>query len=273
MGIGFIVFQDGQCVIDVKKYEEKVSEFSRQICEDPEYVSYLTSQRRASPDKIKQNILDSKLPECAVNEYLISRGFPDVPTNPDFNVYKRGEKSWAPDLVYELDKPWAEVSESKSLNVAVKSCTLSTSLKYGCSFVFNIGVESKPNTIKDAVAGKKNAGLDELFISGSYKDVVAFVIFDKEQMQCEIRAFVNWSYLKSDYENAFSHMRLPKYKNIKTAIYDKYLRELGDEGSKEIVQTTIRLTEDLHTNARVYCLRNKITLNDLMVGLLKRELS
>jgi hypothetical protein len=242
----------------------------------------MCSQRRADPGKVKQNILDSKLPECAVNEYLINLGFPNIPGNPDFKVYKRGEKSWAPDLIYNVDKPWSIVSDSNVLNIAVKSCTTAVASKFKASYIFNLGTDTYPNTIEKAISGEKNSGLDDLFINGTDSDVVAFVLFDANTMTCELRGFVNWSYLKADYKNAFGEMRLAKFKNIKTAIYDEYLQSLiknprmfvdiVEENSKEKVQTTVRIPEELHTSARIHCFKNKITFSDYVEFLLRKEL-
>jgi len=230
---GMIIFDEHETVIDVKKYEKRVWDFADEICSDQEYMNYMQHQRRADRWKVKQNIIDSKLPECAVNEYLIDIGAPDCPTNPDFKVYKRKEKSWAPDLQYPLDGAWDVTfgtdiikSNNTRLDIAVKSCTKETADKYGASFVFNIGTESKPNTIDNAISGKKNDGCDELFINGKDKDVIAFVLFDRIKMECELRGFASWISLKNDYKNAFGTMRLPKFRTIKTAIYDSYLQNV-----------------------------------------------
>jgi len=229
-----IIFGSQECVIDIRKYEKKVWDFADQICSDQDYMNYMQHQRRADRWKVKQNIIDSKLPECAVNEFLISHGCPDLPTNPDFKVYGKKEKSWDPDLKYNFSAPWnltysldrSIVGTGTQLDVAVKSCTKETADKYGASFVFNIGTDSKPNTIEGAVSGKKHSGCDDLFISGKDSDVIAFVLFDRVKMECELRGFASWVSLKNDYKNAFGTMRLPKFRTIKTAVYDTYLQDV-----------------------------------------------
>jgi len=236
---GMIIFDDKEFVIDVKQYEKRVWDFADQICSDENYMNYMQHQRRADRWKVKQNIIDSKLPECAVNEFLIDIGGPDLPDNPDFRVYDKKGKSWAPDLRYTFDGPWTLSCGSESieldtnqLDVAVKSCTRETANKYGASFVFNIGTDSKPNTIENAISGAKHDGCDELFISGKDQDVVAFVLFDRAKMECELRGFASWTSLKNDYKNAFGQMRLPKFRTIKTAVYDSYLQSMRDKSEK-----------------------------------------
>jgi hypothetical protein len=225
-----IIFGTEECVIDVKKYERQVWTFADQICSDQDYMNYMQHQRRADRWKVKQNIIDSKLPECAVNDYLVSKGFPEQPNNPDFRIYDKRTKSWDPDLNYTLAQPW--MSDSCQVGIAVKSCTKETADKYGASYVFNIGTDSCPNTIENAVKGAKHSGCDDLFINGTDKDVIAFVMFDRANMTCAIRGFANWKALIKDYQNAFGTMRLPKFRTIKTAIYDSYLQKIHQESQE-----------------------------------------
>ena len=218
------IYDRGECVIDVQHYKDVVLGFTEEICKDQNYMNYMERQRRVPPWRVKQNIADSKYPECAINEFLINeRGFPNISTNPDFKVYGKSEKSWAPDLIYDLEVPWEQISSHNRVNIAVKSCTKESAAKYGASYVFNIGTESKPNTIDNAITGAKHSGCDDLFQNGTDQDVVAFAVYDTTNMTCEIRGFANWKFLISDYKNAFGFMKLPKFKTIKVAVYEDYL--------------------------------------------------
>jgi hypothetical protein len=219
------IFKKNQYVLDVSKYSGMVESFAEAMCKDENYMNYMLRQRGASKDKIFSNIADSKYPECAVNDFLINEfKFPKVENNPDFEIYKKGKKSWAPDLSYDLEKAWTDISNNKKLNIGVKSCTTDVAKNYGASYVFNIGTYSSPNTIEDAVSGVKHSGCDHLFTAGTDSDVIAFVIYNTHTYECEIRGFANWKFLINDWQNAFKPLRLPRFNGIKAAVYEDYLK-------------------------------------------------
>lgn len=219
------IFKKNKYIIDVSKYQKEVECFAEAMCNDKNYMDYMLRQRGASKDKIFSNIADSKYPECAVNDFLIENfNFPRIENNPDFIVYGKKKKSWAPDLSYDLDRPCLSLSNNNKVNVAVKSCTTDVAKNYGASYVFNIGTFSSPNTIENAVSGNKNSGCDHLFKHGNNSDVVSFVIYNPHTYECEIRGFANWEFLINDWQNAFKPLRLPRFNGIKAAVYEDYLK-------------------------------------------------
>jgi len=221
-----LIFDDRECVIDVKDYVQDAEDFAERLLAKPDYYNYMVNCRKAKPDKLKKDNRDSKLTEFAVDSFLVKNfNFPDLASNPDLKIYEKNKKSWDADLVYPETK-WTDLSDAATLNVAVKSCSTYTVKNYGESYTFNIGTSNNPNTIDVALSGTGKGGLDDLFCSGADEDVVSFVIYDDKAMTCEIRGFVNWSQMKYDGAKAFGHPKLERLKGIKAVVYKDYLKGL-----------------------------------------------
>jgi hypothetical protein len=114
--------------------KERCIRFSNEVLETN--IECYARRNQRNPEKIKQQIFEGKLAECAVYKYIKSLNIPV--TKPDFIIRTTG-KSYAADLFCKNAKGIHVKSQSRSLNsngrswVFQKNDTISTGLIAFCS--------------------------------------------------------------------------------------------------------------------------------------------
>jgi hypothetical protein len=172
----------------------KCDEFSLKSA--PTNLSALSRRGQYNIDAIKRQIKTGKIAETLVYSE-ISKDYPDL-TEPDFNIYTKKNKSWAPDL---KDK-------QSNLRLAVKAQEYESSLQYHESWVFQFN-------------GGKNYDCDKEVFGENIADnnYVAFVLLNTPKRTGQIRAIVAIKWLHD--KKLFQPMALRKFNvtNNKLAVY------------------------------------------------------
>lgn len=171
---------------------EKCSKFAD---ESSGSAAMYVKQRNADPKRVRDQIFQGKLAECASAVFLHREfGFPRL--EPDFAIYKVREKSWAADL------PYSTVSGTLP-DVHVKSADTITSQKFEESYVFQL--------------------TDTLFRRKKDRDIISMVLFNPETKELQVRAIAAWSYLNE--KELFGLMRVHQLRSQKCCVYyDDLLR-------------------------------------------------
>jgi hypothetical protein len=164
--------------------------------------------RRQQSDtyKITKDIRNGKIAEVMVYETAVNV-FPNL-TEPDFNIYDKFDKSWAPDLK----------DSSTNVRVAVKSQDIESALNFGESWVFQFGNGGK----FDCDTGIFNKNVDN-------HHYVSFVALNVAKRVGSIRAIVKVSWLHD--KKLFKPMKLEKFNtnSNKLAVYYEDLIKYKNE--------------------------------------------
>ncbi len=143
-------------------------------------------------EKIKKDIRNGKLGEQGVCN-LLREKFPQL-SDPDYEIYSKKDKSWAPDL-----------NDPSGIRIAVKSQDIDSSINYGESWVFQYGG-----------GGKYDCD------TGVFKEVdenhyVAFNALNSPKRFGIIRAIVKIKWLHE--KKLFKEMKVHQLRGNKLAVY------------------------------------------------------
>jgi len=163
-----------------------------QFAEDRANLSYEQYSRRgqACLERIKEDIVTGALGELAA--YQLLSKFVDV-ERPDFRIYEKRKKSWAPDLM-----------TSDGIRFHCKAQSASSTKKYGPSHILQYG-------------GNGHGHVDKLFTNRSDKDYLVSCQVNQEKMYVDVYGAFQ---VELVFEKDF--IKMPKndwFKDTKRAIY------------------------------------------------------
>jgi hypothetical protein len=161
-------------------------------------TSYYAKRSQFDNEKRKQDQIVGKLGEVAVYNYLKEK-YSEI-TAPDFQIYKKNEKSWDFDL------------KGNEKNVHCKSQNISQSKRYGQSWIFQKGNGVNRHYDK------------EVFDRLSTNQYVSFILVDLDKYEAEIKAIVTLDFLHK--KDMFKLPMLEKLRFAnKVAVYYNDLKE------------------------------------------------
>jgi hypothetical protein len=173
---------------------EKCEKFAQASA--PTNMSALSRRGQSNPEAIKRQIKSGKIAEILVH-LEASRKYPKL-VPPDFNIYDKKDKSWAPDLL----------DPDSNIRVAVKSQEIEQALQYHESWVFQFN-DGKKYDCDTEIFGKT---IDP-------NQYVSFVLLNTPKRVGQIRAIVAVQWLHD--KKLFQPMALKKFSetNNKLAVY------------------------------------------------------
>ena len=179
--------------------EEKDLEMANQFATDRANLSYEQYSRRGQSclDRIKSDIVTGALGELAAFKLLDK--FMDV-EHPDFRVYEKRKKSWAPDLV-----------NKEGIRFHCKSQSKASRKKYGPSHILQYG-------------GSGHGHVDKLFTNRTAQDYLISCQVNQEKMYVDVYGAFQVDLI---FEKDF--IKMPKnewFKDTKRAIYLEDLTDL-----------------------------------------------
>lgn len=169
-------------------YYDKCLNFAQGQLDTSKYC--YNSRGELRQDKIVQDICIGKLGEIAAYKYLTTRGY--KASRPDFEIYKSGKKSFAPDIITECGK-----------RVHVKSQGYESMIRYGASWL----LQKSDKLIRDA------DDLDFILmvsLKGLSADVLGVV---------KVKDLID--------NNLFSKPAVPRFAETKIAVYYDSLKKSG----------------------------------------------
>lgn len=155
-------------------------------------------------EKIVKDIRNGKIAEELTRQVCLEQ-LPNL-SEPDYNIYDKGNKSWDPDL---KDLPL-------DIRVAVKSQDIESDINFGRSWVFQYGNGGKYDC-DSGVFGKGDN-------SNHY---VSFVSLNTPKRQGFIRALVKVSWLHD--KKLFKEMKKQSLRGNKLAVYYEDLEKYKDQ--------------------------------------------
>jgi hypothetical protein len=150
-------------------------------------------------EKIKRDIRNGKIGEIGAHQQ-VDLIYPGL-SAPDFQIYQKGQKSWATDLINSVS----------GLHLAVKTQDIDSAIHFGDSWVF----QGAPGKTKDTDTG--------IFKNTNPNHYVSFVSLNTPKKTGKIRAIVKVSWLIDN--NLFKAMQKEELRDNKVAVYyDDLLR-------------------------------------------------
>lgn len=154
-----------------------------------------------SVDKIRKDIRNGRIAEELVHQAFIKQ-FPNL-SAPDYNIYQKGDKSWAPDL------------KDAKLRLAVKSQDIESAQQFGESWVFQYN------------DGKKYDCDTGIFKDQDDNHYVAFVLLNVPKRFGIIRGVVKVNWLHQN--KLFKEMQKENLRGNKLAVYYDSLEQFKDQ--------------------------------------------
>lgn len=169
----------------------------------PSSADKYSRRNQSDPIKIAKDIRNGKIAEEMVYDKIV-KGYPNL-SKPDFNIYSKKDKSWAPDL---KDK-------DSNLRIAVKSQDIESALHYGESWVFQIG------------NGKYDCDTEIFGKDINPEHYVSFVLLNVAKRTGSLRAIVKVQWLHDN--KLFKAMQKQNLQGNKVAVYYEDLLQYENE--------------------------------------------
>jgi hypothetical protein len=172
-------------------------------------IDYYEERGQSDRFRIFHQTREGKMGEFLVYRYLRSRGF--ILEEPDTKTYKKGEKSWKPDLFFPS-------GSCGTLQIAVKSQTLEMQRVFTASFLFGYA---------DRGGNQSQSHTDELFKLEHQDVLIVPVTVSEDNGGGVIRAAVLARDVMPEIEKSLPHKK--ELQNSKRVLYGDYLKTLSDE--------------------------------------------